>query len=141
MRKLASESGVSAMFHGHVTGNRKMKFIEQADVAIIPSRPTVSGQIEGTPTVLLEYMAAGIPVIASGTGGITDLGHHGTNCLISKPGCPDDLAKQIIHLLGNRELAIQLQAGGHKTASQNDWRSISYRFQSTIKDQCQPNST
>jgi glycosyltransferase involved in cell wall biosynthesis len=55
---------------------------------------------EPCPTVVLEALAHGRPVVASRVGGIPDLVVHGTSGLLVPPGDPDALAAAIAGLLG-----------------------------------------
>jgi glycosyltransferase involved in cell wall biosynthesis len=67
--------------------------------------------------VPLESMAAGRPVIATGTGGSGEYLDDGENCLLFAPrDDPRALAGAIRRLAGDPELRRRLRAGGLKTA-------------------------
>jgi glycosyltransferase involved in cell wall biosynthesis len=79
--------------------------LHSADIFVLPSRSEAFG------VALLEAMAAGLPVIASRTGGPAELIEEGRNGLMFEPGNVADLAAGIGRLasdlgLGNR-LAVQ----------------------------------
>jgi glycosyltransferase involved in cell wall biosynthesis len=56
---------------------------------------------EGTPLSILEYMAAGKPVVATRVGGTTDLIEHGVHGLLVPPGDPHALAGALRQILRN----------------------------------------
>jgi len=68
-----------------------------SDVIVIPSRS------EGLPNVLLEAMAFGKPVIATGAGGIPEVIHDGTDGRLVPSEDPANMAAAICSLLGNAE--------------------------------------
>ena len=59
--------------------------------------------------VLLEAMAAGLPVVATATGGSSEILEHMVNCLIFEKDNPADCARQITGLLENSELFDSLR--------------------------------
>lgn len=54
---------------------------------------------EGLPNALLEYLAAGRPVVATRVGGIPELVRHDQEGLLVEPGDPEALAESIAALL------------------------------------------
>jgi glycosyltransferase involved in cell wall biosynthesis len=64
-----------------------------------------SSRSEGFPTVLLEAMAAGTPVVASRVGGVDELIEDGADGLLFESGNAEQLASRITRLLTDRELA------------------------------------
>ena len=65
-----------------------------ADVLVLPSRE------EGMPTVVLEAMASGLPIIMTEVGGARQLVHNGNNGLIVAPiGSPGALAAALSRVL------------------------------------------
>ena len=74
----------------------------------------VSSDFEGTPLAVLEYMDAGLPVVATRVGGLPDLIEHGRHGLLVEPGAPDQLAEAIATLLRNPDQARELGALGRE---------------------------
>lgn len=64
----------------------------------------LSSRTEGTPMVILEAMAAGVPIVASRVGGVPDLLVDGTAFLVD-PDAPIALAGAIREMLGNPVMA------------------------------------
>src|SRR5262249_19177811 len=62
-----------ARFLGAVSTQQRDDLLGAASVVVVPSRIAPSGRAEGTPLIALEALAAGVPVVASSTGGLRDL--------------------------------------------------------------------
>lgn len=75
-------------FAGSVAPDKIPEYLAKADIFIRPSRS------EGLGSSFLEAMAAGVPVIGTAAGGITDFLKDGETGLIAKPE-PRDLAEKI----------------------------------------------
>jgi glycosyltransferase involved in cell wall biosynthesis len=73
-----------------------------ADLFVLPSLS------EGSPNVLLESMAARVPIVATKVGGVPELVKDGESAILVPPGDSESLKKAIIELLMNRSRAIQL---------------------------------
>lgn len=58
--------------------------------------------------VAVEAMMRGIPVIATATGGLTEIVENGETGLLIAPGKSDELANAIATLLSNKQLAVKL---------------------------------
>lgn len=63
---------------------------------------------EGLPTVVMEGMAAGVPVVATAVGGSVELVKAGETGLLVPPGDPVALAHAILRLLNEPQLASDL---------------------------------
>ena len=77
-------------------------YYEAADVVAIPSYS------EGSPNVLLEAMALGVPVVATSVGGIPEMVTHGETALLVPPGQAELMASAIDLLLSSANLAGNL---------------------------------
>ncbi len=69
------------------------QIIAGLDILAVPSRS------DGSPLVVCEAMAAGIPVVASRVGGLPDLVADGRTGLLVRPGQAEDLARAMVLLL------------------------------------------
>jgi glycosyltransferase involved in cell wall biosynthesis len=78
-------------------------YIANFDVAVLPSN-----NYEGCSNFLLEAMGIGTPCVATAVGGNPELITDGENGLLVPPRNPDALAKAIIRLVRQPELAVCL---------------------------------
>ncbi len=73
---------------------------------------------DGIPNVLVEAMAAGVPVVASAVSGIPELVAHEVNGLTVPPEDPEALADALLRLHRDRALAARLAQAGRATVSE-----------------------
>lgn len=73
---------------------------------------------EGISNAILEFNALGKPVIASQGGGTSEIIKDGVSGFLIKPECPDQLAKEIIYLLGNNKERHQFGVKAKNIVSQ-----------------------
>jgi glycosyltransferase involved in cell wall biosynthesis len=80
-------------------------YLKYADLAILPSRS------EGASNSLIEYMMAGLPIIATDAGGNNELLNHGECGKVVPPHAPKELSDAIADLLDNymaaRDMGMQ----------------------------------
>lgn len=72
------------------------------DVAVMSSRS------EGAPLALMEYMAAGLPIVATAVGGIPELIEDRASGLLVPPRAPSALADALRQVLNDPSLAARL---------------------------------
>jgi len=103
--------GERIIFLGQRVRTEIVALMHQADVLVVPSIPTSSGRREGLPVVLMEGMAAGLPVVASAISGIPELVEHEVTGLLVPPKDSEALANAIGRLLDDQELRRSIIAG------------------------------
>ncbi len=81
---------------GLVEEDEVRRLLGTADVFVLASVETESGDRDGVPVALMEAMAAGVPVIASDVGGIPEL-VDGAGILVP-PGRADAIAAELLAL-------------------------------------------
>jgi glycosyltransferase involved in cell wall biosynthesis len=84
--------------------------LAEADLFVLPSRS------ESFPNAVLEAMAAQLPIVASGVGGILELIDDGRTGWLVPPGEDEALAGRIIHLMADPMEAARLAAAARAEA-------------------------
>jgi glycosyltransferase involved in cell wall biosynthesis len=84
--------------------------LRRATAVVIPSIVGAGGDMEGTPVVLCEAMAAGVPVVASALGGLEECLVDGKTGLLVPPGDVEALAGALSRVVDG---LVDLQAMGH----------------------------
>jgi glycosyltransferase involved in cell wall biosynthesis len=87
-------------FAGVVTGKEKIKLFKSCDVFTLPTY----FYLEGQPVVILEAMAAGLPIITADRGSIKEMVSHGENGFIISPSSPHQIAERIAQLIQDKGL-------------------------------------
>jgi colanic acid/amylovoran biosynthesis glycosyltransferase len=78
--------------------------LAQSNLFVFPAVEDGSGDRDNLPTVIIEAMASGLPVVATGLGGIGEIVTHQANGLIVPEGDVDALATAIGFLAEHAEL-------------------------------------
>jgi glycosyltransferase involved in cell wall biosynthesis len=79
-----------------------------ADIFVMPSRT------EALPMALIEAMGAGLPVVASGVGGIPEVVEHGREGWLVEPDDPRALASALDSLIGDGALRCRFGEAGRR---------------------------
>lgn len=86
------------------------KALATAHMLVLPSLE------DNCPMVVLESMAAGVPVIASRVGGVPELVEDRVTALFCDPLAPETITRTVRELLENPELARRLSEQGNASA-------------------------
>lgn len=78
----------------------------------------ISSLREGMSIFCLEALAAGLPVVASAVGGLTEIISPEKTGFLVPPGDPQALAETLLLLLHNREMAVSLGSKGKEMVVQ-----------------------
>ena len=79
--------------------------------------------------VLVEAMAAGLPVVASAIPGYDEVVRDGVEALLVPPRDPGALAEAATRVLDDPALAAALVAAGHDRAASFDWEIVVGRLE------------
>lgn len=79
-------------FRGAQSNEAVLRAMRQHHVLVMPSRPARDGTRDGIPTVLIEALAHGMPVVASDFAGIPELIKDGITGNLVPPNAPIELA-------------------------------------------------
>ena len=104
LAELANRLGVMqrVVFVGAVASERVQPLLRQADAFVLNS------ETEGFPHVVLEAMAAGVPVVATKTGGTQEVVRDGHTGLLVPVGDQKGLIGAIVAILGDRDASKDL---------------------------------
>jgi glycosyltransferase involved in cell wall biosynthesis len=105
-----------------------------ADVFLLPSLS------EGCPNVLLEAMAAGVPVVATAVGGVPEVAVSGRNAILVKKHDVGGLASATAELLKNQNLRDRLAANAQAIVSQESPEDYFCSMASVFTQTCFQNS-
>jgi glycosyltransferase involved in cell wall biosynthesis len=123
LERLVGELGLTGRFHLPGIWDDIPAFLATLDIAVLTSRA------EGMPNAVLEYMAAGRPVVASAVGAIPHLIDPERSGVVVPPGDPESLAtglKRLLSAPGNMPLFGE--TGRHLVRERYDRPSVSRRF-------------
>lgn len=93
---------------GPLTQEELAPLLRSAALVAVPSVPGEGGDRDVIPNVILEAMAAGLPVVASRLPGITEAVEHERTGLLVPPGEPALLAAALERLLADAPLRARL---------------------------------
>jgi phosphatidylinositol alpha-mannosyltransferase len=108
---------------GRISDAEKFARLRGATVFCAPS---LHGESFGV--VLIEAMAAGTPVVASGIDGYRNVATDGVDALLVQPGDAGALAAAIRSVIGDEVLADGLRAAGHKRAQDFSMRTLAAEY-------------
>ncbi|MDD2890888.1 MAG: glycosyltransferase family 4 protein [bacterium] len=109
LHKVVSEQNLPVKFLGQVDYKSIQDVYFQHDTLIFPS---ICDEV--FPRTVLEAMASGLLVVATGTGGSKEVLKDGENCLLFKPDNPEDLVEKIELLIKNPDVVEKFSKNGAK---------------------------
>ena len=97
---------------GRFPNDRMADELSRIDVLVVPSV-----WYENAPLVVYAALAAGVPVVATDLGGLSETISHGRNGLLFEPADAADLARQLRRLVDEPGLLAALREGAHGARS------------------------
>jgi glycosyltransferase involved in cell wall biosynthesis len=101
---------------GPQTQARIAERLAKATIFALPCRREADGGMDNLPTVIMESMAAGLPVISTPLAGIPEMVEPGVNGELVPEGDPTALCDALQRLLADRELARHYGSRGREIA-------------------------
>jgi glycosyltransferase involved in cell wall biosynthesis len=119
IRALVKELGIPGVnFAGVATRQQIGKFYDDADIFINASR------LDNMPVSILEAFAAGTPVVSTAPEGMRYLVDHERTGLLSEIGDPTALARNVIRLLTDADLASRLAHNALEESRRYSWEAV-----------------
>lgn len=117
-------------FWGQISNDLLPDFYAAADLFVLPSKETASGEAEGQGVVLLEAFAGRCCVLATRVGGIGEVVEDGRTGVLVEPGNPGQLAAAMENLLRDEQLRVKLAENAYGTVKESyDWRKVAQAFE------------
>lgn len=127
---LATERGVAERIHfvGNLPHNELPNYLAIADAFVRPSRS------EGLGTAFLEAMAAGVPVVATPVGGISDFLQNNETGLLAQAGNAQSIVQSMQTILHDRELREKIIKKARALVTQRySWDKIAQQYREIFR--------
>jgi glycosyltransferase involved in cell wall biosynthesis len=92
--------------------------LAQSTVFALPCATETGGGMDNLPTVVMEAMAAGLPVISTALGGVPEMVVDGVTGFLVPEHAPSVLAEALARVLGDRVFAQSLGDAGRQRAAE-----------------------
>lgn len=125
----------SVFMVGKLPKEKVAQLMAAADVFVLPSK------VESFGLALLEASAAGVPVVCSNAGGVPEVFQDGFSALLYPPGDDNAMAKAIICLIQDRELAKKISANAMETVNRFTWEMTAERTLRVYEEVLQENAS
>jgi colanic acid/amylovoran biosynthesis glycosyltransferase len=114
LEELARKLGIMNVvrFAGWETRPEVVRALSQADILLAPSVTSESGDQEGTPVVIMEALACGVPVVSTLHAGIPEVVDNGVTGFLVPERQPQALAVALERLVRDPELRASMGARG-----------------------------
>jgi glycosyltransferase involved in cell wall biosynthesis len=128
LRALAGEDG-RISFRGPFSRDELGSVLAALDVLVVPSR-----WYENAPGVIFEAFAAGMPVVATDLGGMSEFVRPGKNGLLFSLDNPEDLAGRLRTLAVQKGLFERLRAGIEPVKTVGEYAGELIELYGTLED-------
>ena len=109
LERRAKQAGIAAHFHGWLDAKKVQAAMRKSLLLAVPSRTAGGGDSEGLPTVIMEAMALGVPVVATRHAGIPEIVSDRVTGLLVPEADAAALAQAILALKTDPDLANRLR--------------------------------
>jgi glycosyltransferase involved in cell wall biosynthesis len=130
LEQLARTLGVAPQvsFRGSLPHAELARAMQAATIFCAPFVVGTDGDREGTPTILLEAAASGIPIVTSDVGGCGDIIRAGHSGWLLPPGDEEALASALVEALDNPDRARTMALNARQCAEDHAWPRIAGRY-------------
>lgn len=108
----------SVRFAGRIDNASIPALYASADCMVNPST------VDNMPISILEAFASGVPVVSTCAGGIPDVVQHGVSGLLVPIGDDEAMAREVLRILQNREIALGLRQAGVAEVEKYAWPQV-----------------
>ena len=109
LERRAKAAGIKAQFHGWQDEKKVRAAMRRALLLAVPSRAAEGGDSEGLPTVIMEAMALGVPVVATRHAGIPEIVSDRVTGMLVPESDPQALAQAILAVKTEPDLPNRLR--------------------------------
>jgi glycosyltransferase involved in cell wall biosynthesis len=121
------EKELPVCFHNSMAGAPKWQIFADSDLFVFPPRAP-----EGHPWVIVEAMAAGLPVISTDQGAITESVLNMLNGLIVEPNNPEQIAEKIEYLVSHPDIMQKMGKESRRLYEENFTEAIMVKRLSNV---------
>lgn len=120
LRELTDSLGLDAavLFVGRLDRDAMAEAYSRADIAVNPSR------VDNMPNSVLEALACGVPVVSTDVGGVPFIVKNGQTALLVPARSPEAMAKAILRLMADPDLAETLAGNGLIEVGKYTWQRV-----------------
>lgn len=132
LEALARDLGIAerVVFHGWRTQDQIIALFESADALLFPSITGANGDQEGSPVVLKEAMATGLPIVATRHAGVDEIIEHSVSGFLAAEHDAEGLAYGLHALLRSPELCARMGAAARaKVEAEFDVKQLDRQLQ------------
>jgi colanic acid/amylovoran biosynthesis glycosyltransferase len=108
----------SLILAGPKTQTGVREYLRCASVFVLPCTLDPDGNQDALPTVLLEALGAGCPVVSTSISGVPEIVDAGVDGLLAPPGDPEAIANSIEYILSAPDHAAEFARRGRQKAEQ-----------------------
>ncbi len=131
---IAQKNIRNVVVHPFLPHHEVVPFIQSADVVVLPNTSQEErSQKYTTPIKLFEYLASGVPLVASRLPSFQKYLHHEKNCLLVNPDEPQALANVVNILLHDATVGRILVSQAKQDVQQWTWNSRAQKILSFLQ--------
>jgi len=128
LETLANDLGISPIIHFMGSKQNVYEYLVHIDIGVLCS------DSEGLSNAILEYMACGLPVVATGVGGSTEL-VDSLNGIIVPPGDPDALGTALVTIINHPSLRKDMgNVSYQRVLERYNWDLVMRQWESYYHD-------